>query len=102
MEKKKTYEKQLAEYEKQKDSELEEMRDVAQAEKEGIKHKFEQTEKSIVTKRKDQPKVRIASRGGDRGSGAEILPHSNLTHHQIAPLPLKYPTPLNPVSVHDR
>ena len=58
MEKKKTYEKQLAEYEKQKDSELEEMRDVAQAEKEGIKHKFEQTEKSIVTKRKDQPKVR--------------------------------------------
>jgi len=56
LEKKKTYEKQLAEYEKQKDSELEEMRDVAQAEKEGIKHKFEQTEKSIVTKRKDQPK----------------------------------------------
>ena len=51
----------MAEYEKQKDSELEEMRDVAQAEKEGIKHKFEQTEKSIVTKRKDQPKVRTAS-----------------------------------------
>ena len=69
MEKKKTYEKQLAEYEKQKDSELEEMRDVAQAEKEGIKHKFEQTEKSIVTKRKDQPKVRRASIGGDRGLG---------------------------------
>ncbi len=41
----------MKEYEKQKDSEVEEMKDMAAAEKEQMKRKFEQTEKSIVTKR---------------------------------------------------
>ena len=41
----------MKEYEKQKESEVEEMKDMAAAEKEQMKRKFEQTEKSIVTKR---------------------------------------------------
>jgi len=63
LEKKKTYEKQLAEYERQKDSELDEFRDVAAAEKEELKQRFEQTEKSIVTKRLEKAK-------GDEASGS--------------------------------
>ena len=51
LEKKKEYEKKMKEYEKQKESEVEEMKDMAAAEKEQMKRKFEQTEKSIVTKR---------------------------------------------------
>jgi len=51
LEKKKEYEKKLAEYERQKEGELEEFREVAAAEKEEQRRKFEQTERSIVTKR---------------------------------------------------
>ena len=47
----------MVEYEKQKESDLEEMRDLAAAEKEQIKQKFEQTEKSIVTKRVEKSTV---------------------------------------------
>lgn len=51
LEKKREYEKKMAEYEKEKDGELEELRDLAAAEKEQDKMKFEQREKSIVTKK---------------------------------------------------
>eukprot|EP00088_Acartia_fossae_P019535 TRINITY_DN21418_c0_g1_i3.p1 TRINITY_DN21418_c0_g1~~TRINITY_DN21418_c0_g1_i3.p1 ORF type:complete len:312 (-),score=113.37 TRINITY_DN21418_c0_g1_i3:77-949(-) len=69
LEKKKEYEKKMKEYEKQKDSELEEMKDLAAAEKEEMKHKFEQTEKSIVTKRLDKSKdneLGVSNMAGDR------------------------------------
>ena len=51
LEKKKEYAKKLAEYERQKEAEMEEFREVAAAEKEEQRRKFERTERSIVTKR---------------------------------------------------
>jgi len=69
LEKKKEYEKKLQEYEKQKDTDLEEMRDIAVAEKEEMKQKFEETEKSIVTKRIDKSKdnsAGVSNMVGDR------------------------------------
>lgn len=57
LEKKKEYEKKMAEFERQKDSDLEELRDLAAAEKEQTKQRFEETEKSIVTKRVEKSKA---------------------------------------------
>jgi len=57
LEKKKEYEKKMAEFERQKDSDLEELRDLAAAEKEQTKQRFEETEKSIVTKRAEKSKA---------------------------------------------
>jgi len=54
LEKKKEYEKKMKEYEKQKSEQLDEIKDIEAAEKEQMKYKFEQTEKSIVTKRIDK------------------------------------------------
>jgi nitric oxide synthase-interacting protein len=51
LEKKNEYAKKLAEYERQKEAEMEEFREVAAAEKEDQRRKFEMTERSIVTKR---------------------------------------------------
>ena len=51
LEKKKTYEKQLKEYERQKQEEIKEFRDKAAQEEEDAKQRFEETEKNIVTKR---------------------------------------------------
>jgi len=51
LEKKKTYEKQMKEYERQKAEEMQEFRDKAAQEVEDAKTKFEETEKNIVTKR---------------------------------------------------
>ena len=47
----------MKEYEKQKDGEVEELKDIAAAEKEQMKQRFEETEKSIVTKRLGQSSV---------------------------------------------
>jgi len=57
LEKKKEYEKKMGEYERQKDSELDELRDMASAEKEQERQKFEQREKSIVTKKAGSSKA---------------------------------------------
>ena len=47
----------MKEYEKQKSEQLDEIKDMEAAEKEQLKYKFEQTEKSIVTKRIDKTEV---------------------------------------------
>ena len=52
LEKKKTYEKQLKEYERQKQEEVKEFRDKTALEEEEARERFEETEKNIVTKRK--------------------------------------------------
>jgi len=57
LEKKKEYEKKMAEYGRQKDAELEEMREMASLEKDQLKQKFEQREKSIVTKKAETAAV---------------------------------------------
>ena len=57
LEKKKEYEKKMAEYGRQKDAELEEMREMASMEKDQLKQKFEQREKSIVTKKAETAAV---------------------------------------------
>jgi len=51
LEKKKTYEKQMKEFERQKQEELKEFRDKAAQEEEEARERFEATEKNIVTKR---------------------------------------------------
>jgi nitric oxide synthase-interacting protein len=51
LEKKNTYNKQMKEYERQKEAEIKEFRDNAAQEEEDSKERFEQTEKNIVTKR---------------------------------------------------
>jgi len=53
LEKKNTYNKQMKEYERQKESEIKDFRDNAAQEKVEIREKFEETEKNIVTKRVD-------------------------------------------------
>jgi nitric oxide synthase-interacting protein len=75
LDKKKEYEKKMAEYDRQKDSEMEEFRDIAAAEKEELKKRFEQTEKSIVTKRLETAK---------KSEGANI---SNMTEDRKRVLP---------------
>lgn len=68
LEKKKEYEKKMAEYERQKESDLEELRDLESAEKEEQKLKFEQTESSIVTK-----KAESLSKKDDGGEGSSSV-----------------------------
>merc|ERR1711915_832217 len=51
LEKKKTYEKQMKEFERQKQEEIKEFRDKAAQEEEEARERFEETEKNIVTKR---------------------------------------------------
>ena len=51
LEKKKTYEKQMKEFERQKQEEIKEFRDKAAEEEEEARRRFEATEKNIVTKR---------------------------------------------------
>lgn len=64
LEKKNEYAKKLAEYERQKEAEMEEFREVAAAEKEEQRRKFERTERSIVTKRAE------TTRKGDEGASS--------------------------------
>ena len=64
LEKKKTYEKQLVEYERQKQEEIKEFRDKAAQEVEDARERFEETEKNIVTKR-----VAVVSKKEDVGGG---------------------------------
>ena len=64
LEKKNTYNKQMKEYERQKEAEIKEFRDKAAQEEEESKERFEQTEKNIVTKRVDAFK--------SSGSGSSI------------------------------
>jgi len=62
LEKKKTYEKQLKEYERQKEEEMKEFRDKAAQEQEDARERFEETEKNIVTVKSSQ-----GSRSGEAG-----------------------------------
>ena len=72
MEKKNTYNKKLKEYERQKQKEVDETKEVVQEEKEAEKAKFEQTEKNIVTKRvevfkkNDDEEAGVSNMVGDR------------------------------------
>lgn len=88
LEKKKEYAKKLAEYERQKDSEMEEFRDLAAAEKEQLRQRFEQTEKSIVTKRSEPSKVGEAgSSRGSASSSSSSADISNMTGDRKRELP---------------
>ena len=71
LEKKKTYEKQLKEYERQKQEEIKEFRDKAAQEAEDARERFEETEKNIVTKRvasvsKSEDSVGVTNMTGNR------------------------------------
>jgi len=78
LEKKKTYEKQMKEFERQKQEEIKEFRDKAAQEEEEARERFEETEKNIVTKR-----VSSAS-GSDAGSAAGV---SNMSGNRKRELP---------------
>ena len=70
LEKKKTYEKQLKEYERQKQEEMNEFRDKAAQEEEEARERFEETEKNIVTvksvQRKDSSSASVSNMSGNR------------------------------------
>ena len=70
LEKKKTYEKQLKEYERQKEEEMKEFRDKAAQEEEEARERFEETEKNIVTvksvQRKDSSSASVSNMSGNR------------------------------------
>lgn len=74
LDKKKEYEKKMKEYEKQKDGEVEELKDIAAAEKEQMKQRFEETEKSIVTKRLGQSSSKSAGISNMIGERKRELP----------------------------
>lgn len=78
LEKKNEYAKKMAEYERQKEAEMEEFREVAAAEREEQRRKFERTERSIVTKRAEPVRKREA------GEGPSI---SNMTEERKRELP---------------
>jgi len=69
LEKKNTYNKQMKEYERQKEAEIKEFRDNAAQEEEEAKERFEQTEKNIVTKRVEAFKTVDDSTGLSNMSG---------------------------------
>ena len=70
LEKKKTYEKQLKEYERQKEEEMKEFRDKATQEEEDARERFEETEKNIVTvksaQRKDSSSASVSNMSWNR------------------------------------
>lgn len=71
LEKKNTYNKQMKEYERQKEAEIKEFRDNAAQEEEDSKERFEQTEQNIVTKRvnafkSSDPSTNISNMREDR------------------------------------
>ena len=77
LEKKKTYEKQMKEYERQKQEEIKEFKDKAVQEEEDARERFEETEKNIVTKR-------ISSSGSSVDSSAGV---SNMSGNRKRELP---------------
>ena len=79
LEKKKTYEKQMKEFERQKQEEMKEFRDKAAQEEEEARERFEATEKNIVTKR-------VSSNSSDE-SGSVPTGVSNMSGSRKRELP---------------
>ncbi len=86
LEKKKEYTKKMEEYERQKATEMDESRDFAAAEKEAQRQRFEQIEKSIVTKRAADAKSDAAAAASTSRDDA-LLGVSNMAGERKRQLP---------------